>query len=160
MLYENFDPLFPDQPVVDRYLPVWASLPAFRSKPAFIWSEDGTADALNEGSFLTYRQLHDSVQLISDQLLRQLRRRDTVIVLCSAGLELVQLIYGCQRAGLVSVPISPPDPFVENENCQHLARALSQTKPRAAIAHQSYINTVFGYVVNYFHSLKYICLEN
>ncbi|XP_038884878.1 long-chain-fatty-acid--AMP ligase FadD26-like [Benincasa hispida] len=146
MLYENFDPLFPDQPVVDRYLPVWASLPAFRSKPAFIWSEDGTAGSLNDGSFLTYQQLHDSVQFISDQLLRQLRRRDTVAVLCSAGLELVQLIYGCQRAGLVSVPISPPDPFLENENCHHLARALSQTKPRAAIAHQSYIYTIFRYL--------------
>ncbi|KGN62605.1 uncharacterized protein LOC105434645 [Cucumis sativus] len=146
MLYENFDPLFPEQPVVDRYLPVWASLPAFQSKPAFIWSEDGTAKAINEDSFLTYRQLHDSVQLITEQLLRQLRRRDTVVVLCSAGLDFVQLIYGCQRAGLVSVPISPPDVFSENENCHHLARALSQTKPRAAIAHQSYINTVFRYI--------------
>ncbi|KAA0065231.1 long-chain-fatty-acid--AMP ligase FadD29-like [Cucumis melo var. makuwa] len=148
MLYENFDPLFPEQPVVDRYLPVWASLPAFGSKPAFIWTEDGTVEAINEGSFLTYRQLHDTVQLITEQLLRQLRRRDTVVVLCSAGLDFVQLIYGCQRAGLVSVPISPPDVFSENENCHHLGRALSQTKPRAAIAHQSYITTVFRYVFN------------
>ncbi|XP_022997536.1 uncharacterized protein LOC111492429 [Cucurbita maxima] len=146
MSYENFDPIFPDQPVVDLYLPVWASLPAFRSKPAFIWSEDGTADVLNEGSFLTYGQLHDSVQFISEQLIRQVRRRDTVIVLCSPGLDLVQLIYGCQRAGLVSVPISPPDPCFENENCHHFARALSQTKPRAVIAHEPYIVSVFRYL--------------
>lgn len=146
MLFENFDPLFPDQPVVDLYLPVWARLPAFRSKPAFIWSEDGTTDGLNECSFLTYRQLHDSVQFISDSLLRQLRRLDTVVILCSPGLDLVQVIYGCQRAGLVSVPVSPPDPCFANENYHHLARALSQTKPRAAIAHPAYIATIFRYV--------------
>ncbi|GJM89848.1 hypothetical protein PR202_ga06070 [Eleusine coracana subsp. coracana] len=37
MCTENYDPWYPDQPVVDRYLPVWAKLPAFSSKSAFIW---------------------------------------------------------------------------------------------------------------------------
>ncbi|PSS31335.1 Acetyl-coenzyme A synthetase [Actinidia chinensis var. chinensis] len=40
----NYDPCFPDQPVVDQYLPIWASLPSFRSKPAFISAEDEIKD--------------------------------------------------------------------------------------------------------------------
>ncbi|PPS14385.1 hypothetical protein GOBAR_AA06224 [Gossypium barbadense] len=145
MNYENYDPIFPDQPVVDQYLPLWASLSAFRSKPAFIWSEDGTTNVSN-GSTLTYAQLNDSVQSISIQLLHSLQRGDTVIILCTPGLELVEIIFGCQRAGLLSVPIFPPDPSFSKQNHHHLLRALSQTKPKAAIAHHDYITKVQQYL--------------
>jgi acyl-CoA synthetase (AMP-forming)/AMP-acid ligase II len=82
---------------------------------------------------LTYAQLHDSVQSISSQLLNvPLQRGDTVVVLCSPGLQLVEIIFGCQRAGLLSVPVFPPDPCSGEDSCHHLIRALSQTKPKAA----------------------------
>ncbi|XP_022772720.1 uncharacterized protein LOC111315344 [Durio zibethinus] len=145
MNYENYDPSLPDLPVVDQYLPIWASLPAFRSKPAFIWPEDGSTNVSN-GSTLTYAQLNDSVQSISFQLLLSLQRGDTVIILCSPGLELVEIIFGCQRAGLLSVPIFPPDPSFGQENYHHLVRVLSQTKPKAAIAHHDYITRVQQYL--------------
>ncbi|XVE94701.1 hypothetical protein REPUB_Repub02eG0031600 [Reevesia pubescens] len=145
MNYENHDPSFPDQPVVDQYLPIWASLPAFKSKPAFIWPEDGTTN-VTKGSKITYAQLNDSVQSISFQLLLSLQRGDTVIILSSPGLELVEIIFGCQRAGLLSVPIFPPDPSFSKENYHHLVRVLSQSKPKAAIAHHDYITRVQQYL--------------
>ncbi|XVF36096.1 hypothetical protein REPUB_Repub19eG0029000 [Reevesia pubescens] len=145
MNHENYDPSFPDQPVVDQYLPIWASLPAFRCKPAFIWPEDGSTN-VSKGSTLTYAQLNDSVQSISIQLLLSLQRGDTIIILCSSGLELVEIIFGCQRAGLLSVPIFPPDPSFAKENYHHLVRVLSQTKPKAAIAHHDYIIRVQQYL--------------
>ncbi|KAM7256188.1 hypothetical protein ACFE04_011929 [Oxalis oulophora] len=145
MSYENYDILFPDQPVVDLYLPMWANLPAFRSKPAFIWAEDGSCNS-NDNSTLTYAELNHSVQVISSQLSLQLERRGTAVILCSPGLELVEIIFGCQRAGLLTVPISPPDPSFENENYHHLVRVLSQTKPKAAIAHRDYIASVQRYI--------------
>ncbi|KAK9270424.1 hypothetical protein L1049_026003 [Liquidambar formosana] len=73
MSYENYDPYFPDQPVVDLYLPIWANLPSFRSKPAFIWAENGSNN-VTQGSTLTYAQLHHTVQCISSQLLFPLQR--------------------------------------------------------------------------------------
>ncbi|XP_007017556.2 PREDICTED: long-chain-fatty-acid--AMP ligase FadD26 [Theobroma cacao] len=145
MNYENYDPSFPDQPVVDQYLPIWASLPAFRSKPAFIWPDDGSTD-VSKSSTLTYAQLNDSVQSISFQLLLSLQRGDTIVILCSPGLELVEIIFGCQRAGLLSVPIIPPDPSFAKENYHHLVRVLSQTKLKAAIAHHDYITRVQQYL--------------
>ncbi|XP_062100644.1 uncharacterized protein LOC133806571 [Humulus lupulus] len=148
MNYENYDPSFPDQHVVDLYLPIWANLPAFRSKPAFIWVEDDSPDGTPPTtSLLTYFQLNNSVQSISSQLLVPLQRGETVVVLCSPGLELVEFIFGCQRAGLLTVPISPPDPTsFPKENCHHLIRVLSQTKPKAAIAHQTYITKVHNFI--------------
>lgn len=140
MAYENYDPCFPDQPVVDLYLPVWANSPAFRSKAAFIWAEDGGR------ARLTYAQLNSSVDSISAKLVRQLTRGDTIVILCSPGLELVEIIFGCQRAGLLSVPIFPPHPSFSKPDHHHLVRVLSQTKPRAAIAQRSYIDAVQRYL--------------
>ncbi|KAG5246372.1 long-chain-fatty-acid--AMP ligase [Salix suchowensis] len=138
MIYENYDPSFPDQPVVDLYLPVWANLPSFRSKPGFIWAEDGSNGAA-KSSTIIYAQLNESAHSISTRLLTQLQRGDTVVILCSPGLELVQIIFGCHRAGLLCIPMFPPDPSFTKENHHHLVRVLSQTKPKAAIAQHDYI---------------------
>ncbi|XP_034931891.1 uncharacterized protein [Populus alba] len=145
MNYENYDPSFPDQPVVDLYLPLWANLPSFRSKPAFIWAEDGSNGA-TKNSTITYAQLNESVHSISTQLLTQLQRGDTVVILRSPGLELVEIIFGCQRAGLLCIPVFPPDPSFTKENYHHLVRVLSQTKPKAAITHHDYIARVQRYI--------------
>ncbi|GLT40105.1 hypothetical protein SLA2020_142620 [Shorea laevis] len=147
MDYENYDPSFPDQPVVDQYLPIWAKLPAFSSKQAFIWVEDDLTK--DSASTLTYEQLNNSVQSISSKLLVPLQRGDTVVILCSPGLELVEIIFGCQRAGLLSVLVFPPDPSFVNENLHHLVRVLSQTKPKAAIAHHGYISNSELYLIQY-----------
>ncbi|KAL7619080.1 hypothetical protein Lser_V15G00675 [Lactuca serriola] len=147
MSFENYDPCFPDQPVVDRYLPVWANLPSFQSKPAFVWVEDGSSGLL-EGSSLTYEELNHSVQLISTQLLISLQRGDTIIILCSPGLQLVEILFGCQRAGLLAVPIVPPKPTFSNNDHHHLIRVLSQTRPKFAIANGPYVKSVRKYIKN------------
>ncbi|KAJ8540985.1 hypothetical protein K7X08_001801 [Anisodus acutangulus] len=143
MNYENYDPFFPDQPVVDLYLPIWAKLPGFKSKPAFIWAEDGPI----QPSSLTYEELNISAQCISSELLLSLRRNDVVLVLCSPGLKFVEIIFGCLRAGVLAVPISPPHPSFSNENYHHLLRVVSQTRPKIAIALRDYIKHVEKYVV-------------
>ncbi|KAG8377800.1 hypothetical protein BUALT_Bualt08G0071300 [Buddleja alternifolia] len=145
MKYENYDLCFPDQPVVDLYLPIWATLPAFRHKPAFVWSEDGPTRR-DGSSVLTYEQLNISVQSISTKLLLSLKRGDTVVILCAPGLELVEIIFACQRAGLLAVPIAPPHPSFAKDNHHHLVRVLSQTKPKAALAAGSYINRIREYI--------------
>ncbi|KAH0759274.1 hypothetical protein KY290_022767 [Solanum tuberosum] len=143
MNYENYDPFFPDQLVVDLYLPIWAKLSSFKSKPAFIWAEDGP---LVQFSSITYEELNSSAQCISSELLLSLRKNDTVLVLCSPGLEFVEVIFGCQRAGVLAVPISPPHPSFSNGNWHHLLRVMSQTRPKVAIAQREYIKHVEKYV--------------
>ncbi|XP_047950476.1 long-chain-fatty-acid--AMP ligase FadD26-like [Salvia hispanica] len=142
MSYENYDPSFPDQPVVDMYLQIWARLPAFRHKPAFIWAEDGAQGP----SFLTYAQLNSAVHSISSSLSQSLHKGDTVVILCEPGLELVEIIFACQRAGLIAVPVTPPHLSLANNHNHHLlVRVLSQTKPCAALATRSYIRAAGEY---------------
>ncbi|PUZ64638.1 hypothetical protein GQ55_3G158300 [Panicum hallii var. hallii] len=138
MCTENYDPCYPDQPVVDRYLPVWAKLPAFAAKPAFIWADDATSSR----TALTYSQLDSAVERMARNLLGTLRRGDAVLVLASPGLCLVKLLFACQRAGLTAVPVIPPDPARFGPAHAHLLRAVSQTRPSAAVADARYIDAV------------------
>ncbi|KAF8716368.1 hypothetical protein HU200_026378 [Digitaria exilis] len=59
-----------------------------------------------------------------------------------AGLRLVTLLFACQRAGLTAVPVIPPDPARFGPAHEHLLRAVSQTKPAAAVADAVYIDAV------------------
>ncbi|XP_002440308.2 uncharacterized protein LOC8064721 [Sorghum bicolor] len=143
MSTENYDACYPDQPVVDRYLPVWAKLPAFATKPAFIWADD---DAASTRTALTYAQLDAAAGRMARNLLGtvgSLRRGDAVLVLASPGLRLVKLLFACQRAGLTAVPVVPPDPArFDGPAHAHLLRAVSQTRPTAAVADAGYIDSV------------------
>ncbi|KAG6401017.1 hypothetical protein SASPL_137862 [Salvia splendens] len=122
---------------VSRTSPWWTctsrygpALPAFRHKPAFIWAEEGA-----EGpSFLTYTQLNSAVHSISSALSQSLQKGDTVVILCQPGLELVEIIFACQRAGLIAVPVTPPHLSLANNHNHHHFVRLSQTKPCAALA--------------------------
>lgn len=150
MSFENYDPCFPDQLVVDLYLPIWAKLPSFKSKPAFIWVEDGD-DGNNtpcSTSLITYGQLNESVHSISSHLLLPLQRGDTVLILCQPGLELVEIIFGCQRAGLLAVPMFIPSNSFAKDGYHRLVRAISQTKPKAAIADPGFVERVNQYTNN------------
>ncbi|KAK7409967.1 hypothetical protein VNO78_00407 [Psophocarpus tetragonolobus] len=151
--YENYEPLFPDQPMVDLYLPVWARLPRFRSKPAFIWVEDMQPTTHLS---LSYEQLNASVDAICCGLLGslQVQRGDTVLLLCSPGLHLVELLFGCQRAGLLSVPMIPP-----KQNYEHLKRAISETKPKAVIADPHYISTIGDTHTHTLQSIPWISID-
>ncbi|KAL9358691.1 hypothetical protein Peur_046814 [Populus x canadensis] len=63
--------------------------PSGPSQPSF-WAEHDSNGA-TRNSIITYAQLNDSVQLISTRLVLQLQRGDTVVILCSPGLELVEI---------------------------------------------------------------------
>nr|CAB3477718.1 unnamed protein product [Digitaria exilis] len=141
MSTENYDPYYPDQPVVDQYLPVWAKQPAFGPKPAFIWADDDDTTPSSSYATLTYSDLNAAVQRMSVALLDTVSRGDTVLLLASPGLRLVKLIFACQRAGLVAVPIVPPHPSNLAAH-RHLLRAVSQTSPAAAVADASYISAL------------------
>jgi acyl-coenzyme A synthetase/AMP-(fatty) acid ligase len=104
MSTENYDPFYPDQPVVDQYLPVWANQHAFGSEPAFIWADDDAGTSPRTTAF-TYSQLNAAVERMAQSLLGTVSRGDTVLLLASLGLRFVKLIFACQRAGF----IIPPD---------------------------------------------------
>uniref|UniRef100_A0A0D9V3B9 AMP-dependent synthetase/ligase domain-containing protein n=1 Tax=Leersia perrieri TaxID=77586 RepID=A0A0D9V3B9_9ORYZ len=168
MCTENYDPYYPDRPVVDQYIPVWAKHPAIGSKPAFIWADDdqvGNGGSVSPRETLTYSELDSAVQRMAAALLGGLRRGDTVLVLASPGIRLVKLMFACQRAGLVAVPVIPPDPSVigtpaEGPAHRHLLRAVSQTRPHAAVADALYVGVVMRSSVAALTSLHWVSVDH
>ncbi|KAF0906727.1 hypothetical protein E2562_012545 [Oryza meyeriana var. granulata] len=166
MCTENYDPYYPDRPVVDQYIPVWAKHPVLGSKPAFIWADDqaGGGGGVPPRETLTYSELDSAVQRMAAGLLEVLRRGDTVLVLASPGIRLVKLMFACQRAGLVAVPVIPPEPSVlgtpaEGPAHRHLLRAVSQTRPRAAVADAGYVGVVMRSSVAALTSLHLVSVD-
>ncbi|XP_052148515.1 uncharacterized protein LOC127767274 [Oryza glaberrima] len=166
MCTENYDPYYPDRPVVDQYIPVWAKHPGLGSKPAFIWADDQAAggSGVSPRETLTYSELDSAVQRMAAGLLEVLRRGDTVLVLASPGIRLVKLMFACQRAGLVAVPVIPPDPSVigtpaEGPAHRHLLRAVSQARPRAAVADAGYVGAVTRSSVSALASLNWVSVD-
>ncbi|XP_062179716.1 uncharacterized protein LOC133884352 [Phragmites australis] len=161
MSTENYDPYYPDQPVVDQYIQVWAKQPAFGLKPAFIWADDGRRAGTSSYTAVTYSELNAAVQRMALSLLETVSRGDTVLLLASPGLRLIKLIFACQRAGLVAVPIMPPDPSKLGTAAQgaaygHLLRAVSQTRPSAVVADAGYIDMVMKSPVAVLKCLRWV----
>jgi acyl-CoA synthetase (AMP-forming)/AMP-acid ligase II len=166
MCTENYDPYYPDRPVVDQYIPVCAKHPGLGSKPAFIWADDqaGGGSGVSPRETLTYSELDSAVQRMAAGLLEVLRRGDTVLVLASPGIRLVKLMFACQRAGLVAVPVIPPDPSVigtpaEGPAHRHLLRAVSQARPRAAVADAGYVGAVKRSSISALMSLNWVSVD-
>uniref|UniRef100_A0A0E0FPY0 AMP-dependent synthetase/ligase domain-containing protein n=1 Tax=Oryza nivara TaxID=4536 RepID=A0A0E0FPY0_ORYNI len=166
MCTENYDPYYPDRPVVDQYIPVCAKHPGLGSKPAFIWADDqaGGGSGVSPRETLTYSELDSAVQRMAAGLLEVLRRGDTVLVLASPGIRLVKLMFACQRAGLVAVPVIPPDPSVigtpaEGPAHRHLLRAVSQARPRAAVADAGYVGAVTRSSISALMSLNWVSVD-
>ncbi|KAG6552996.1 hypothetical protein Mapa_005333 [Marchantia paleacea] len=140
---ENYDPLFPDQPTVDQYLQVWARQGAFAHKVAFRWVDM----AANETHSLSFAQLNDSATVIASELLQrfELSHGDRIIaVFPPTGLQFIELLFGSQRAGLVLVPVSPPDlssASSSREDHHNLIQRMNSVAPKLIIAPHDYCPT-------------------
>jgi hypothetical protein len=141
MSTENYDPFYPDQPVVDQYLPVWANQHAFGSKPAFIWAGDDAGTSPRTTAF-TYSQLNATVERMAESPRdREQGRHCPPARVAGPALRQAHL----RVAGL----IIPPDASKlgtsgEGEAHRHLLRAVSQARPVAAVADAGYIDTVMN----------------
>ncbi len=66
-------------------------------------------DGQTEGPRLTYRQLHDAAQAVAARLLQVAQCGDRALLLYPPGQEFLIAFFGCLRAGIIAVPLPPPD---------------------------------------------------
>ena len=58
---------------------------------------------------MTYRQLHDQAQTIARRLRAVVARGDRALLLYPPGHEFLLAFFGCLQAGVIAVPLPPPD---------------------------------------------------
>lgn len=64
---------------------------------------------------LTYGQLYDDAQRVATLLLEHVSPGDRAILLFGSGLDFVLAFMGCQVAGVVPVPVMPPQSATPSE---------------------------------------------
>ncbi|MDA1052764.1 MAG: beta-ketoacyl synthase N-terminal-like domain-containing protein [Planctomycetota bacterium] len=72
---------------------------------AYLFLVDGQA----EGARLTYEQLFQKAQAISERLLGSAQRFDRALLLYPPGHEFLLAFFGCLQAGVIAIPLPPPD---------------------------------------------------
>ncbi len=76
-------------------------------QPAFIFLADGE----KQQQILTYGGLDRQAFALAAELAARGLRGHRVLLVMSPGLDYVAAIFGCLYAGVVAVPVYPPDPF-------------------------------------------------
>jgi acyl-CoA synthetase (AMP-forming)/AMP-acid ligase II len=66
-------------------------------------------DGKTEGARLTYAELLAGADAISVQLLTVANRGDRALLLYPPGTEFLTAFFGCLQAGIIAIPLSPPD---------------------------------------------------
>nr|TKW11527.1 hypothetical protein SEVIR_6G237600v2 [Setaria viridis] len=142
---------FPDLPSLDGYLEYWGTHKVTAKKVIYTWINE-------EGKIVnrrTYQELHDNASHIAYRLLTStkpiIKPGDRVLLIHLPGLEFVDAFFGCIRAGVIPVPVLPPDPMqrggqallkVENISKACNAVAILSTSSYHAAVRAGYVKNI------------------
>ncbi|CAD6263388.1 unnamed protein product [Miscanthus lutarioriparius] len=142
---------FPHLPSLDGYLQYWGTHRVTAEKVIYTWINE-------EGKIVnrrTYQELHDNASYIAYRLLTStkpiIKPGDRVLLIHLPGLEFVDAFFGCIRAGVIPVPVLPPDPMqrggqallkVENVSKVCNAVAILSTSSYHAVVRAGYIKNI------------------
>ena len=84
----------------ENLLAVQAS--TFGDKPAYSWCEQGEIKAC-----ISYSALLKASDIIAARLQSQFRQGERIALIFGPGLDFIEAFFGCTRAGLIPVPLSP-----------------------------------------------------
>ncbi|MDZ4857894.1 MAG: fatty acyl-AMP ligase [Candidatus Hydrogenedentes bacterium] len=99
---------------VDEVLRIRAE--AHPDEIAYVFLEDGEV----EGPSYTYAQLDRRAKAIAAYLLEQCNPGDRALLIFPPGLDYMAAFFGCLYAGVVAVPVYPPDPGRLNRSLPRL----------------------------------------
>ncbi|XAR62390.1 hypothetical protein NMG60_11017126 [Bertholletia excelsa] len=102
---------FPELCTLDAYLRHWGTHEVTKDKVLYNWINEEEEVVCQR----TYAQLHANASCIAQKLLTSqkpaMKQGDRVLLVHVPGLDFVDAFFGCLRAGVLPVPVLPPDPL-------------------------------------------------
>ncbi len=98
-------------------------------KTAYIYLEDGET---NEEK-LTYNELEILAQAIAAKLQSKITSGDRALLLYPPGLEYISAFLGCLYAGIIAVPVYPPDPTQLERSLARLRSIIKNAEPSVVL---------------------------
>ena len=97
---------------------------------AYVFLRDGiTPDAV-----LTYAELDAKARSIAGYLQTRFTPGECLLLVYPPGLDFVQAFWGALYAGLVAVPVPPPDAFRLKQSTARLQRIAEDARPAGALS--------------------------
>ncbi|MBT3388430.1 MAG: AMP-binding protein [Desulfobacula sp.] len=106
-----------------------------KNKTAYIFLDDGETKELK----LTYGQLDSQARAIAAKLQQTLSPGDRAILLYPPSLEFMTGFFGCLYAGVVAVPVYPPNPSDLKRSVDKLKGIIDNAGPKIALTNKDII---------------------
>jgi len=97
-------------------------------------------DGITESDTLTYRQLDRRSREIAVMLQSALGQGDRVLLMYSPGLDFVPAFFGCLCAGVIAVPVYPPQPSRPERSLPRLRAIYSESGAKAILCTEDIFN--------------------
>jgi acyl-CoA synthetase (AMP-forming)/AMP-acid ligase II len=99
---------------------------------AFAFLRDGEVE---DGRW-SYAELDRRARSVASGLLEVAQPGDRALLLFPSGLDFVAALFGCMYAGVVAVPVYPPDPRRPDRSMARLAQIAGDADPRVVLTNQ------------------------
>lgn len=103
------------------------------SELAFTFLVDGEDETLS----FTYAELDREARAIATALERLAPRGSRALLVFDSGLDYIAALYGCLYAGIVAVPVYPPDPFRIDRTLPRLQSIVADAQAELLLATQA-----------------------
>lgn len=87
----------------------------------------------DEEASLTYGELDRRAKAIAARLQSVGPKGDRALLLYPSGLDYITAFFGCLQAGVIAVPVFPPDPSRLNQSFPQLLAILKDAQPKIAL---------------------------
>ncbi|MFF4159219.1 SDR family NAD(P)-dependent oxidoreductase [Streptomyces sp. NPDC001678] len=113
--------------LVDHFRNVFAENPAERT---FRFLVDGEGNPLAR----TNADMDRRIRVIAAALQERVPAGERALILCPAGLDYVASFFACLYAGVIAVPVYPPDPAFLKRTLPRLVGIIEDARPAAVLA--------------------------
>lgn len=100
-----------------------------KDKVAYIFLVDGE----NQEVKITYGELDHQARAIAATLQKEFAPGERALLLYPSGLEFISGFFGCLYAGIIAVPVYPPNPNQINAGMKKLNKIISNAEPEVVL---------------------------
>jgi phthiocerol/phenolphthiocerol synthesis type-I polyketide synthase C len=112
--------------LVDHFRSMFADRPG---RQAFRFVSDSGGEPLA----LSNADLDLRARAIAGALSQRCAVGDRALIVCPPGLDYIAAFFGCLYAGVIAVPVYPPDPVLLNRTLPRLVGVIEDARPRVAL---------------------------
>ncbi len=103
-------------------------------------------DGEAEGDHLTYAALDCQARSLGAQLQSYRASGERALLLYPAGLEFITAFFGCLYAGVIAVPLPPPNPAQPQRTLPRLRAVISDAQPSVVLTTSAILSNIEGLI--------------